>query len=342
MSKKHIQKARKARLQELKHLLSEAKSFSVLQENKRLPAFQKKANHFISEYNRLVGAYGALLMLEFYEQGTKETLAVLKTIQQNNRDNEIGAFLSDLNMDKLVAAMDAITGQETAATQAAGGFKAGKNMAHAGYGSGGFTGNLGPGVGAFRAVEEAIYEGLFGFGSKKSTEEPYEPTASKLYDKSGKHVGTFGAAELTAKGKASELTKSREQLMDEYQKEMPKVVAFIDAYLGMFTDENKKKLTAGKGFFGSPAASLIQKEFGKVPGFNTKIFAQEIAEDPEIVANNVAMATRPANFSALTSLEDAMNKVRARANKSVGSRLVDMFSSFGGSARGMKTMFESK
>lgn len=343
MRKRYIQKARKERLSELKHLLSEAKSFSILQENKKLPVFQKKANQFISEYYRISRAYAALLMLEFYEKGTKETIGVLKNIQSANTGNEIGAFLSGLQMDKFVQAMDAITSQEENTTKAAGGFKAGSNMAHAGYGSGGFSGNLGPGVGSFRAVEEAMINELFGFGTKKAAVEPYQPTGNVVRSAQGDVVGKLGPAQLTTKGQAAQLTQDREHLMAQYQKEMPKVVSFIDAYLAVFKEENKQILkSTKKGMFGgSPAASLIQKEFGKVPGFEVKIFLEEISEDPKIIDINIAKASSANHFEALTSLEDAAKKVQARMNKSVGSRLVDMFSSFGGGSSGIKTMFET-
>ena len=340
-SKSHIKKARKARLQELNHLLAEAKEVCYLQENKNLPSFQKKVKHFISEYRRISGAYAALLMLEFYEKGTKETLGALDIIQKGNSDNELGIFLSDLNMDKLVAAMDAITSQEKEATEAAGGFKAGKNMAHAGYGSGGFSGNLGAGVGSFRAVEENMMNELFGFGSKKSEKEEYEPTGNVVRNAQGNVIGKLGPAEPTAKGQAAAMTGQREQLMDEFQKELPKVVAFIDAYLAVFNEENKLTLkNAKKGMFGSsPAASLVKKEFGKLPGFNVQMLLRDMQDDSELVDNNIAIASK--NYSTLTSLEDTMKKVQSRMYKSVGSRLVDMFSSFGGSSRGLKTMFES-
>jgi hypothetical protein len=343
--KSQVRAARKARLQELNSLIAEAKKVCFLKENKHLPSYQKKARHFISEYHRLVGAYGALLMLEFYEKGTKETLAILKTIEQGNDENEIGRFLGTLNMGDLVAAMDAISGEETAATTAAGGFKAGKNTAHAGYGSGGY-GAVGSG-GTYGTMkedlsEDTIREGLFGFGNKK-VEEPYYPQANVVRDASGKNVGQLTPAMQTAKGRASELTKNREQLMDEYQKEMPKVVSFINAYLGLFSDENKAKLKAPKGFFGtSPAAGLAQKEFAKVPGFNAKKLASEVTEDPELVAINIGMATNPSNFEALTSLEDTMQKVQGRALKSFGSRVVDMFSSIGGNPSRMNTMFSRR
>jgi len=310
MNKRYVQKARKARLQELKQLIAEATTFSYLQENKNLPAVKRKARYFISEYNRLVGAYSALLMLEFYEKGTKETLAILATIRQNNKGNQIGVFLNILNMNNLVSAMDAITQKETEGTKAAGGFESGKNMTHGGYGS---RNNVAGGIGGGTYGAIAFHEAL------------------------------FGPAELTPKGEASKLTQDREQLMADYQKELPKVATFIDAYLAVFKEENMSKLKAKKGFLGSsPAASLIKKEFGKVPGFNVSRFIEEIAKDPDIIDINIGMAINPKNFEALTSLEDTFRKVQARTKKGLGARVADMISSFGVGAHGFKTMYESK
>ena len=88
-----------------------------------------------------------------------------------------------------------------------------------------------------------------------------------------------------------------------------------------------------------PIQITVKKEFGKLPGFNVQMLLRDMQDDSELVDNNIAIASK--NYSTLTSLEDTMKKVQSRMYKSVGSRLVDMFSSFGGSSRGLKTMFES-
>lgn len=321
MNKRYIRKVRKAKLQELKHVLSEASSFSVLQENKNLPSTKKKAKYLISEYNRLVGAYSALLMLEFYEKGTLETIGVLKNIMSKNALNGIGLFLNtvvhDLHdtvdaMDKVgVAEKDLATDQKPIG---AGGVYSGtrSSMPQVGFRSG-------------FGLEEEINEGFFDF-LKKNKKEPYMPKPSSVIDpRTGEVIGFSQKPQRTSLGYASELTKERDVLLDKYTKQMAKVVPFIVAYLAVFTEENREKLkSTKKGFFGSsPAASLIKREFGKVPGFDVEKFITQIEKRPDIIDKNIQLATDPNRFEALTTLEDIFQKVKTRTKKGLGATLSD-------------------
>lgn len=319
MNKRYIRKFRKAKLQELKHLLSEASSFSYLQENKNLPSTKKKARYLISEFNRLVGAYSALLMLEFYEKGTLETIGVLKNLKMKNALNHIGIYLMNI-VDELhdtVEAMDVLTSKESSyktsqkPMSAGGAYNSPKpSMPKAGYHSG-FS-------------EEAIHEGLFDF-FKKKTPEPYVPKPSSLMDPtSGKIVGTFEPSKRTGLGISADFTTQRQELIDKYTKEMGKIIPFITAYLEVFSEKNQDKLrSTKKGLFGSsPAASLIKREFGKVPGFNVEQFLKQIEKNPNIVEKNLQFVADPNRYVALTSLEDIFQKVKSKIKKGLGSTVV--------------------
>lgn len=331
MNKHYIRKVRKAKLQELKHLLSEASSFSSLKENKNLLSTKNKARYFISEYNRLVGAYSSLLMLEFYEKGTLETLRMLKTIRTKNGLNQIGLFLRTLP-DELLDTVDAMDKVDKAEKELA------TDQKPVGRAGGVYTSRPSmPQVG-FRSgfEEEAIYEGLFGnlFGKKPS--EPYVPKPSTYTDpKTGEVIGSGTAPQRTSLGYASELTKEREKLLSDYTKQMAKIQPFIVAYLAVFSEENKEKLkSTKKGFFGSsPAASLIKREFGKVPGFDVEQFIGQIEKNQiekkpnvsNIIDVNIQLATNPNIFDALTALEDIFEKVKAKTKKGLGASFADFF-----------------
>ncbi|NBU48438.1 MAG: hypothetical protein EBS34_13570 [Flavobacteriales bacterium] len=140
---------------------------------------------------------------------------------------------------------------------------------------------------------------------------------------SGKIVGTFEPSKRTGLGISADYTTEREALIDKYTKQMGKIIPFITAYLEVFSEKNQEKLkSTKKGFFGSSqAASLVKREFGKVPGFNVEQFIKQIEKNPSIVEKNIQFVADPNRFEALTSLEDVFQNVQSKIKKGLGATI---------------------
>lgn len=331
LAKNRVKRHRQLQEQKLRKLLSEVKAIKYLSESK---STQQIKAAYLAEANNLIHNIASIMLLEFIEPEMADAIKALQTIAKANMKNELGRYLYSLGSisKNAVERLAKIDVEEK-------GVGAFKPVRHGGYG-GPKPDIAGAGAGTFSVLKEAIKEGIFDiFKSKKS--EPYVPTPNKVLDpKTGKVIGTLGMEKTTA-GKAADLTREREQLTDMVLKDEPKIVKFIVAYTRFFTQENfgspaEIKSMMKSGFFGgSKLKSLVNKTFGKVPGFDTSAFVDDLVADfsdeeiapAEIVPKNLKLSAQYGDD--LLGIEDAMKELQSSLKKGVVGSALDFLGGFG-------------
>lgn len=335
INKTKIKAARILQEKKLAKLLSEAKTLNHLAESK---STQQIKLVYVNEIKRLVHNIKSFYLFEFIAPQLSDAISALHDIMIKNKENEIGRYLNSLgSIRKNAAERLAKIGAEE---KGVGEFKP---VRHGGYG-GPRPDIAGAGAGTFSVVREAIKEGFFDFFKSKKS-EPYVPTPNKVLDpKTGEVIGTLGMEKTTA-GKAADLTREREQLTDMANQEEPKIIAFITAYYSLFdffAEGQPLQILIRKVdlFGGTKLDRIIKKTFGKVEGFNTKAFANQIAEDESIIRINLRLNQKHA--IALTNVSKEFEKVPMDG---ILGRAVDFLRSagYGGSPKGgIGSMSESK
>jgi len=326
-NKTTIRAARKKELRKLGTLLKESKNISLLSESKR----EKVKTVYISEINKLVFNYASLLLLEFIEKDVADLGRVLHNILNMNRENEIGRYLSSLEVMKKVPGtkgnVDVFTRIEQISTEE-GKISAVKPTVHAGYSTRLSPTDMGPGAGTFKALEEGLIDAIKGvFKGKK--QEPYQPKPSQLMDpKTGKIVGTFSPTEKTAKGNLADLSREREELTNLVLRDEPKLVQFTIAYLRFFGEDNLgsdiKK--AKEKILDEPnLQKFVKKEFGKIAGFNSAEFAKQIGNDLNIVDFNLRLTKNKKYLDTLTRVDQVTKGLLAKMKKGLGATIADFF-----------------
>jgi len=341
-----LKKARQKELQKLGTLLREAKAIRNLKESKSQKEIK---NVYLSEANRVMERYASLLLLEFIEAKVAQAGKALHVVMNANNDNEIGRYLSSLELMKtvktpgkrLVNVFDRLE-QITKAEKKLGDIT---TTVPSQYSTRLSPSSLGPGVGSFRAFEEqalqeAIEEGLFDkissfFGGKKEEEKPYTPKPNRFTF--GGVPGQLTRAVKTPKGKAVDLTKEREELTDLVLKEEPKLVAFAIAYVSFFTQENFSdpakinQMMKVKPIIGSQIESLINKKFGKLKGFNTKQFTKEIMANPDLIQTNLELSSRYSEV--FMAIDEVMQGIVSGMKRGFAQTYGGIFSDLGSTVR---------
>jgi hypothetical protein len=342
IQKSQIKAARQERLKALNAVVSEAHCLSELFESKGA-----KSELYITEADSLIREYSALWLLEFIEKNVEEAGKILHIIMNANNDNEIGRYLSSLEVMKKVPGMahrgkvDVFTrigelGKQEGEWRTRPGVEP---PVHAGYGS-----NLSSRIGSAptATLEEGWLDKLMGRTEKA---EPYKPSPSKLANAAGEVVGSLSkpvrSISANLAGNVSDLDKERTELTDLVLREEPKLVEFAVAYARFFTEENLGDEIALRGmskrglFGGSRLASLAKQEFGRVRGFNAAAFAKQISENPDLVKTNLELARR--YYTTLTGLENALDMIYQRSKAGIGKTVGGFLSGFGGDGS-MSTM----
>lgn len=328
-NKKKITSARKTQIQQLHSLLSEAKSIAYLAEGK------SKSNIkivYLNEVKRIIHNYSSLFLLEFMERGVAEAGEALHVIMDKNMDNEIGHYLSSLEVMKKVkssskkrgksmvsvferlAEIDRQKAMTTHLDIDKERFAARSGRAYQKRGAGlpiTATGGLS------EDLEQKITEGLFDFLRGKKNEEEFTAAATD---------------------KTPGILVEKEKLVNLVIRDMPKLVKFIVSYHRFFFEENfgseeRMERMTKRGFFGgSPLKKLVKLEFGKVPGFDVVKFSEELVSDPYIIPKNINLNEDYGEI--LLDIEDTIEEMKSRLERGAFSSAIDFLGGFGVGALG--------
>ena len=138
-------------------------------------------------------------------------------------------------------------------------------------------------------------------------------------------------------------SEDSQQLIDIVSETIGKATGFIRGFLSLFGNEENlqklKELAGGKkkqGFFSkmiskgpdSELISMVKKAFSDSPEFDAGIFAMELKERPELIANNEKIASEV--FSIASSIPKLDKEYRSKVKLGLGSRIASLFTNSGG------------
>ena len=344
INKAKIKAARILEEKKLAKLLSEAKTLNHLAESK---STQQIKLVYVNEIKRLVHNIKSFYLFEFVVRELSDAISALHDIMIKNEGNEIGRYLSTLtsveqDAGKTAAEMIAKSSQIKAAAPLRGRIQRSGPAAAPSLGSGGFS--------EAQELKEAIKEGLLDslkglFKGKKSEPVQLRPT-SVIDPFTGEEVGFGGQAPaLSDRGKVANYQNLIAQLTDMANEEEPKIIAFATAYYSLFdffAEGQPLQIMIKKvGLTGeTKLENVIKKTFGKIKGFNTKVFAKQIAEDESIIRINLQLNQK--HGVALTNVSMEFEKVPM---KGILGQAADWLSGagYGGAPKGgVGAMRESK
>ena len=142
-------------------------------------------------------------------------------------------------------------------------------------------------------------------------------------------------------------SEDSQQLIDIVSETIGKATGFIRGFLSLFGNEENlqklKELAGGKkkqGFFSkmiskgpdSELISMVKKAFSDSPEFDAGIFAMELKERPELIANNEKIASEV--FSIASSIPKLDKEYRSKVKLGLGSRIASLFTNLGGGGGG--------
>lgn len=344
----YIALKRKNELKRISHILNEANKDRFLKES---ATAEKRKVQYLSEVNKSINKFYtyALIQRELNAHASSLNEAIslvdpkdasvaflLKNVKAMHPHSVLGSFIED-NFEDLIKAVETL--QHNVKVQEYG---ADSDVAR----TGGYGGGLPMGT---AGIMKELFGGPGGSGSSsRALPRRYgSAAASKGVAPQANKASDTWSSSMTPDAKAAEkqqnISMENEEAMKVLEDKLPKASEFLQAFVDLFTDEEKVRVLSAKdkkGFFGgSTIEKLLKVAFKAFPNFDVKEFGYEIEADPGIVASLATTANQI--FPDVHQIKTLKGHVKDKLTKSIGSRLKDMFGLGGGASRPSGSMFSS-